>query len=97
MDITKNTALTILSAIWCVSVAGSIICGILECFNISTGVIGAAFGMITMLPIPLALLWLLCCYILHLLYPGWEKEKIHRIGMYVLIAILVNLLWTIFC
>lgn len=92
MNITKDTTLTTLSAIWCISVAGSIICGILECFNVNTGIIGVAFGMITMLPIPLALLWFLCCYILHLIYPGWEKEKTHRVGVYVLVFIIVNLL-----
>lgn len=86
----------VLPFIWVLSAAVAIICGVLECFGIRTGIIGVLCAVISSLPIPLLLAWGICCFVLRLIFPGWEKEKVGRVSVYVLVFIIVNLLWAAF-
>lgn len=45
----ENKTVTIIGIIVGTAIIGAIVCGILECFGISTGVIGGVFGAIPML------------------------------------------------
>ncbi len=39
-----------------IAIIGAIICGILECFGVNTGIIGALFGLTTVLALPIFLI-----------------------------------------
>lgn len=47
----------ILGGILVVAIVGSIICGILECFNVNTGIIGGVFGIIPVLFLAVFVVW----------------------------------------
>jgi uncharacterized membrane protein len=47
----------ILGIILVVAIVGSIICGILECFNVNTGIIGGVFGIIPALFLAVFVIW----------------------------------------
>ena len=42
-----------------VAIVGTLVCGVLECFSVRTGIIGGVFALITVLPIPLYLLYVI--------------------------------------
>lgn len=88
-----NKVALVISLVWCTAVTCAIICGLLECFNISTGTLGGFVALVTILPLSIIILWFICCWVLKLLYPEWEEEKTHRIGIYVVIFLFVNSLW----
>lgn len=91
----ESPLLSYFAYIWSVSVIGAIICGILEALNISTGVIGGIIALIVGLPLPLALCWFICCGIIRLFYPFWEKDKVERRAIYLLIFLIISLLWAV--
>lgn len=47
----------ILGVILAVAIVGSIICGILECFNVNTGIIGGVFCIIPALFLAVFVIW----------------------------------------
>lgn len=49
MEEQKNNLLFIVGIVVVITIIGAIVCGILECLGISTGIIGGAFGIIPIL------------------------------------------------
>ena len=39
-----------------IAIVGAIICGLLECFGVNTGIVGALLGLITVLALPIFLI-----------------------------------------
>lgn len=59
MEDQEDKSISIVGTIVGIAIIGAIICGILECFGVNTGVIGGVFALITVLPISL--------YIVHII------------------------------
>jgi hypothetical protein len=53
----NETLIDILGVILVVAIVGSFICGILECFNIHTGVIGGIFCLVVLLFLVIFIVW----------------------------------------
>lgn len=53
----NEVLLDVLGVILAISIIGSIICGILECFGIKTGVVGGVLGAISLLFLAVFVVW----------------------------------------
>lgn len=47
----------IIGTILVIAIVGATICGILECFNVNTGIIGGVFGIIPVLFLAVFVVW----------------------------------------
>lgn len=45
----KNNIISVIGTLLIVTIIGSVVCGMLECFGLNTGVVGGAFATIPML------------------------------------------------
>ena len=86
----------IVGTIWGIAVIGAVICGILECFRVRTGTIGGIVSVISILPLPLMVLFFLLCYIMRRINPEWDKDKVERLSVYIILFLLVSILLAIF-
>ena len=57
MDNEDSKLMSIVGTILGLSMAGAIICGILECFGVNTGAVGGIFALIMAISLPLLLLY----------------------------------------
>lgn len=86
----------IVGTIWGIAVIGAVICGILECFGVRTGVVGGIIALITILPIPLIILFFLLCYVIKKVFPEYDKDKVEEVSIWILLFLIVNFLFAIF-
>lgn len=86
----------IVGIIWGIAVIGAVICGILECFGVRTGAIGGIIGLITILPIPLIALFFLLCYVVKRIFPEYDKDKVGKVSIWILLFLIVNFLFAVF-
>jgi hypothetical protein len=49
MEQQKDNIISVVGTILIVAIIGSVVCGILECFGLNTGVVGGALAIISML------------------------------------------------
>lgn len=86
----------IVGTIWGIAVIGAVICGILECFGVRAGAVGGIICLITILPIPLIILFFLLCYVVKRIFPEYDKNKVEKVSAWILLFLLVNFLFVIF-
>lgn len=78
-----------------ISIIGACVCGVLECLSVNTGFIGVFFGLVTILPIPIYLIYCGCFYILKKLDPGMSKNTATFIITLLLVGIAIEILCNI--
>lgn len=71
----KRALYIIFSYVWGISIIGTVICGILECFGIRTGMVGGIICLIIILPLPLFVLFHLLRYVIKKIYPEYDKDR----------------------
>ena len=87
----------IIGTILVLAIIGSVICGILECFSVNTGIVGIVCCLLLALPIPLGLLWFICCKIISLVHPEMSDDSVHKWGIGAVIFLIINFLWVVAC
>lgn len=92
----ENKIAPIVGTVWVIAVIGAVICGILECFGVSTGAVGGIIGLITILPISLIILFFLLCYVVKKIFPEYDKNKVEKVSVWILLFLIVNYLFAIF-
>lgn len=86
----------IVGTIWGIAVIGAVICGILECFGVRTGTVGGIICLITIVPIPLIILFFLLCYVVKRIFPEYDNDKVEKVSTWILLFLTVNFLFAIF-
>lgn len=87
-----DKVLNIVGTLFVIAVVGGTICGALDAFGVSTGVIGIIFAVILVVPIALFLLYCACHWFLSKTCPSWEENKLNNWSIGVVIFLIINFL-----